>query len=63
MSARLVQHLSCLLILIQKVKELLPNLEVANANLQLYSDKVEKPVLRMLKIVGSNIRWSIIEWE
>lgn len=63
MSARLVQHLSCLLILIQKVKELRPNLEVANANLQLYSDKVEKPVLRMLKIVGSNIRWSIIEWE
>lgn len=63
MSARLVQHLSCLLILSQKVKELRPNLEVANANLQLYSDKVEKPVLRMLKIVGSNIRWSIIEWE
>lgn len=63
MSARLVQHLSCLLILSQKVKELLPNLEVANAKLQLYSDKVEKPVLRMLKIVGSNIRWSIIEWE
>lgn len=27
MSARLVQHLSCLLILIQKVKELLPVLE------------------------------------
>lgn len=27
MSARLVQHLSCLLILIQKVKELLPILE------------------------------------
>ena len=48
MSARLVQHLSCLLILSQKVKELHPNLEVANANLQLYSDKVEKPVLRML---------------
>lgn len=63
MSARLVQHLSCLLILSQKVKELRPKLEVANANLQLYSDKVEKPVLRMLKIVGSNIRWSIIEWE
>lgn len=63
MSARLVQYLNCLLILIQKVKELLPNLEVANANLQLYSDKVEKLVLRMLKIVGSNIRWSIIEWE
>ena len=63
MSARLVQHLSCLLILIQKVKEIRPNLEVDSANLQLYSDKVEKPVLRMLKIVGSNIRWSIIEWE
>ena len=63
MSARLVQYLNCLLILIQKVKELLPNLEVANANLQLYSDKVEKLVLRMLKIVGSNIRWGIIEWE
>ena len=27
MSARLVQHLNCLLILIQKVKELLPVLE------------------------------------
>ena len=63
MSARLVQYLNCLLILIQKVKELLPNLEVANANLQLYSDKVEKLVLRMLKIVGSNIRWGIIECE
>ena len=51
MSARLVQHLSCLLILSQKVKELLPILEEVDANLLLNSDKVEKPVLRMLNML------------
>lgn len=47
MSARLVQHLSCLLILIHKVKELLPILK-ANAKLQTYFEKDEKTMLRIV---------------
>ena len=47
MSARLVQHLSCLLILIHKVKELLPFWKVI-ANVLTYFEKDENSVLRMV---------------
>lgn len=47
MSARLVQHLSCLLILIQKVKELLPVLESGCKGIDYY-EKSEKTVQRMV---------------
>ena len=46
MSARLVQHLSCLLILIHKVKELLPILE-SFAKVLTYFEKDEKTMLRI----------------
>ena len=51
MSARLVQHLSCLLILSQKVKELRPNLEVASAKL-LQKSEMRKDIVIELSYKG-----------